>query len=78
MPPAYRNLVVTHLMLQSSAVPCKPGAGICPLVLVKVSLSWGNPETSGAWAQGRAQCWGAAGTGQHQAARAPAQSQGLP
>lgn len=56
MPPAYRNLVVTHLMLQSSAVPCKPGAGICPLVLVKVSLSWGNPESSGAWAQGRAQC----------------------
>lgn len=55
VPPAYQNLVATDLVLQRSAVPWKPGAGICPLVLVKVSLCWGSPESSGAWAQGRAQ-----------------------
>lgn len=59
VPPAYQNLVVTYLMLQSSAVPCKPGAGICPLVLVKVSLSWGNPESS---VLGISRDWAASGS----------------
>lgn len=64
MPPAYQNLVATHLMNQSSTVPCKPGAGTWPLVLAKVSLCRGNPESSGAQAQGESSVlWSRQGQG---------------
>lgn len=54
VPPAYRNIAAAHLVIQSSAVPCKPGPGIWALVLVKESVRWGSPESSGAQAWGRA------------------------
>lgn len=58
VPPAYQNVAAAHLMIQSSAVPCKPGAGILALVLAKVSLYQGSPESSGAQAQGESSALG--------------------
>lgn len=47
VPPAYQNLVATHLSIQSSAEPCKPGPGALCLVPVQVRLCLGSLRALG-------------------------------